>query len=102
MEGLMIDPDPFYIDEDSNIIGYYIPQVYMFGKLLAIPGPVIFAKKNSKDLYVEDRIIFNFIRGDFWKTKRTEFGCNKFVVSLFICHDDIEVGNALNSHSGSN
>lgn len=101
-KGLLIDPQKFEIDSKSGASAYFVPLRWTLKKFLEIPGAFHLLKKSTEKFYAENDIIHNFVQGDFWKEKLREFPPNKFYIPLFMFYDDIEVGNTLGSHAGSN
>lgn len=104
--GFILEPQCIDIDRDDGKVAFYILLKWTLRKFLEIPGAYKILKDHMDSLYAETGIISNFIQGQFWKEKLAELtrllGVGKFFVPLFMFCDDVELGNALGSHSGSN
>ena len=74
-------------------------------KFLVIPNMAKSILENVKKLSAECNVISNVIQGRFWKAKFTNslnVISKEYMLPLFVYYDEIEVGNALGSHSGKN
>lgn len=101
-EGLIVEPEEFTNNESDGTVGYYIPLSWTLKKFLEIPGSFKLLKSHLQTLYAEKTIISNFVQGEFWQEKLKKFGSEKLYVPLFMFFDDVELGNCLGAHAGSN
>ncbi|XP_032458006.1 uncharacterized protein LOC116738689 [Nasonia vitripennis] len=87
---------------ESSVFGYCLPLTHSLKYFLEIPGLALIIINNVKKLSVESNVICNVMQGKFWKKNVINDAINTYILPLFVYYDDIEVGNALGSHSGTN
>lgn len=82
-----------------------IPLGTSLKRLLELDGLFDKTKSNMDYLKSESKVLMNFIQGELWKSQLQNFHTKVENIIIFplICYfDDLELGNALGSHSGIN
>lgn len=69
---------------------------------LKIPGLFLDIIQNIQSLYKEGRVLRNIVQGNLWKNRYSMQLNDEIILPLFLFYDNLEVGNALGSHSGDN
>lgn len=81
--------------------GVYISLCKSLKLFLEIPGLFSGILDYTRKLSKKTEIITNIMQADLWQTKYSR-RVNEFVLPLYIFYDDLEVGNVLGSHKGTN
>ena len=85
-----------------NLYGVYIPLGESLKLFLEIPGLYRQIMQYIKKVSEESHIITNIIQADLWKKNYSQQFINDIIFPLYIFIDDLEVGNPLGSHAGTN
>lgn len=85
-----------------SMFGYQIPLRESLRLFLEIPGMFTGILDYMKKISQETNIISNIIQSKLWKTFYQPQFVDETVLPLYIFFDDLEVGNVLGSHNGSN
>lgn len=81
--------------------GQWIPLKHTLQSVLSTGNLFHEIQMNVQELLSEEDIISNFVQGTFWRG-RIEARKSENVLPIIVYYDDIETGNALGSHAGSN
>ncbi|KAL7297096.1 hypothetical protein TKK_0009519 [Trichogramma kaykai] len=87
---------------ETPVSAYYLSLTHTLTFLLQIPKLAEIIINNIQKLSKKTKIISNIIQAKFWKKLAVKQEKNEFIIPIFIYFDDIEVGDALGSHSGTN
>lgn len=86
----------------ESIQGIFLPLRETLKLFLQIPGVFRDIMDYIKELSEESNIITNIIQGDLWQTNYFQKFNDDIVLPLYVFFDELEVGNPLGSHKGSN
>lgn len=86
----------------ENMFGFYIPLKESLKIFLQIPGLFNQILSYRQKLSKPSQIITNILQARLCVQKYTTKFMNNNVLPLYIFYDDLEVGNALGSHAGTN
>lgn len=112
----LIEPEKFiiglaYEDIMSNdkpilspvsLIGVQIPLRKSLKAFLEIPGMFSAIYNYMKQLTMPHSIVTNILQSKLWITKYKKKFSKDIVIPLFVFYDDVETGNPLGSHAGTN
>ena len=91
---------PRFVPENLNAM--YIPLQESLKQFLEIPTVFKQIMDYINTLSKDSRIITNIIQADLWQTKYANSFVNDIVLPLYVYFDEIEVGNPLGIHAGTN
>lgn len=74
------------------------PIIYQIKTFFELPNILTDVRKHMEKLQ-ESTSLTNFIQGDLWKSKTSNFK-DKIVIPYFLYYDDVEVNDPLGSHTG--
>lgn len=86
----------------EKIYGVFISLRKSLKLFLEIPGLFVQILDYTKMLNKESLIITNIMQATLWKNKYCEKFVDTIVLPLYLFYDDLEVGNVLGSHKGTN
>ena len=95
-----------YVRENNQVLGQTVPSFAQFVSMrkvlkafVELPG--VFKKIMTYMEYLQQtpQVLQNFVNGRWWREKKRFFE-NKIVLPLFLYFDDLEINNALGSHTG--
>lgn len=88
--------------ESFPVLGKIIPLRKVFKAIFEKDGVFEATQKNCESI-MSSKTFVNFIQGDLWKKKSSNYtGNGKTVFPLFLYFDDYQVGNPLGSHPDKN
>ena len=99
----LVDNKPVFVKK--SIFAVCVSLIYSLKKILEIPNIAKNILQNVEKLLTESNVVSNVMQGTYWKENvRNCFNhvTKEYILPLFIYYDEIEVGNALGSHSGKN
>ena len=88
--------------EPVSLVGFQIPLRKSLKAFLEIPGMFVEIFNYMKELSKQNDIITNILQSELWIKKYSKKFANDIVMPLFVFYDDVEVGNPLGSHAGTN
>ena len=86
----------------ENVFGIHVPLRKTMKSFLEIPGVFQEIIQYIEKLNKETHIISNIMQADLWLRKYKNKFINEIVLPLYIFCDELEVGNPLGSHAGTN